>query len=150
MRSNAGGLEFGLEAGALGVKEFEVAEGAALVGGADEVGGLAGGCEGIADSGGLLGSIAGLRKAGLHIVDGAEDGLPVVGDGFFAGGHLAFHVVMDERPTRDWKADTGANTPDFAVGGEEGIHVIAQIATGAGEPHGREVSGFGDANVGIT
>ena len=74
MRCDVGGLEFGLEARALGVKEFEVAEGSTLVGGADEVGGLGGRCEGVADSGGLLGSIADLGEAGFHIVDGVEDG----------------------------------------------------------------------------
>jgi hypothetical protein len=83
-------------------------------------------------------------------VDGAEDGLPVIGNGFFAGGRLAFHIEMDERPTREREADTGAKTPNFAVGSEEGVHVIAQIAPGAGEPDGREVCGFGDADVGIT
>ena len=57
LRGDVGGLEFGLEARALGVKEFEVAEGSTLVGGADEVGGLGGRCEGVTDIGGLLGSM---------------------------------------------------------------------------------------------
>ena len=74
LRGDVGGLEFGLEARALGVKEFEVAEGSTLVGGADEVGGLGDGGKGIADSGGLLGSIAALGEADFQIVDGVEDG----------------------------------------------------------------------------
>ena len=88
LRGDLGGLTFRKEAGALGVEEFEITEGATLIGLANEVSGFGGGGEGIADGAGLLAQVAGLGETGLHIADAGEDGLAVIRDGLFAGGFV--------------------------------------------------------------
>ena len=144
-----GGLAFGLEAGAFGVEEFEVADGAAVVAGAGEFGGLGGGGEGFVLGGGLFGAVTCLREGGLDVLQGREHGLTIIGDGFLPGFAFSADVGVDEGEAGHGQAEAGADGPDAAVCGEEAGGVLAQKSALAGEADGGEISGGGDADVGI-
>lgn len=72
-----------LQAGAVGVEEFEIADHAAVVTLARQLGGRGRGGEGFTKRGGLLGAIPDLGEGGFHVFYCRQHRLAVVGDGLF-------------------------------------------------------------------
>ena len=119
--------QFDLQAGPVGVEEFEIAHHAAVVTLAGQFGGRGRGGEGFAERGGLLGSITDLREGGFHVFDGGQHRLAVIGYGFFARCFCLTNPRGDETVASQRQAHARSEGPRAAVKGEEAVKVAAKV-----------------------